>query len=303
MDGGETLNNRIRYTLNDITKNQFYQMPKFLFEGEFTELSNNARVLYSQLRDRHNLSIKNRWINDKNEVYLIYTRENMAKILGCSQPTIRKAVNQLKEYGLVEEERLGVNKANRIYLTAVNLEDDGLKETFTQDCKNLSFISEKKLQSGMKESYSLEEKKFSGNKTDINKTDVLNQSINHEVDMTSDYDKTCVLIEKQIDYWALKQTYPHNRIIDDILEIIVDVLSSSDDVIRVNKENKAAETVKSMFMKLQYDHIEYVIGVFEKQTVKARNIKAYLITSLYNAPMTINAYYTNLVSFDMANKL
>ncbi len=71
------MNNRIRYTVNDIENSQFYQMPKFLFRGEFKDLSNNARVLYCHLKDRHKLSMKNKWINKDNEVYLIYTREDM----------------------------------------------------------------------------------------------------------------------------------------------------------------------------------------------------------------------------------
>src|SRR5690554_2897761 len=101
---------RTRYTIENVVNNRFYQMPKFLFEGEFKNLSNDARVLYSLLRDRHDLSLKNNWVNENNEVYLIYTREEMANILGCSQPTVRKAINQLKELDLMEEERQGLNR-------------------------------------------------------------------------------------------------------------------------------------------------------------------------------------------------
>ena len=66
-------------------------MPKFLFEGEFKTLSNNARILYSILRDRHDLSLQNRWINEQNEVYLIYTRKNMEEMLGLADKTVKKA--------------------------------------------------------------------------------------------------------------------------------------------------------------------------------------------------------------------
>ena len=63
-----------------------YQMPKFLFEGEFKALSNNARVLYTLLRDRHDLSLQNHWVNENNEVFLIYSREEMADMLVFHSP-------------------------------------------------------------------------------------------------------------------------------------------------------------------------------------------------------------------------
>ena len=114
------MNNRIRYTLDVIRRNTFYQLPKFLFTDEFKGISNDARVLYSLLRDRHELSVKSGWINEQNEVYLIYSRENMCEMLGISRPTITKAMNDLKKYDLIQEERLGQGKVNRIYLLSVN---------------------------------------------------------------------------------------------------------------------------------------------------------------------------------------
>lgn len=108
---------RIRSTVDDVQKNMFYQIPKFLFEGELKkELSNDAKILYSLLRDKHDMSIKNNLINNNND-YFIYTREDMADMLGVSQPTVRKAIDQLKKYGLIDEERMGLNKANRLYFT------------------------------------------------------------------------------------------------------------------------------------------------------------------------------------------
>ncbi|MCR2044811.1 replication initiator protein A [Anaerosalibacter massiliensis] len=122
------MKNRIRYTINDVNNNRFYQMPKFLFEGEFKNLSNDARILYSLLRDRHELSMSNNWINEKGEVYLIFTREDIAELLGCSQPTLRKAIKQLIGTGLMEEERQGANRPNRIYLTVINIKKEEPKE-------------------------------------------------------------------------------------------------------------------------------------------------------------------------------
>ena len=125
--------NRVRYTVDSIINNRFYQMPKFLFEGELIALNNDSRVLYSLLKDRHELSLTNGWINEKGEVYLIYTRKDMEYMLGLSDKTVKKAIDQLKEYGLVEEEKQGLNRPNLIYLTTISVENQGIGNSPTPE--------------------------------------------------------------------------------------------------------------------------------------------------------------------------
>ena len=126
-----------RITSGDLTGTQFYQLHKFLFTGTFKTLSNDARVLYALLRDRFSLSLENEWVNDKGEVYLIYTREHLSSMLGCSVNTVRKAMNQLKLAGLLDEERMGVNRPNRIYLSALSQSGSGHSKFAHQDTQNL----------------------------------------------------------------------------------------------------------------------------------------------------------------------
>ncbi|WIV11104.1 replication initiator protein A [Proteiniborus sp. MB09-C3] len=195
------MNNRVRYTVENIINNRFYQMPKFLLEGEFKGLSNDARVLYSLLRDRHELSLSNNWINENDEVYLIFTREDMAKLLGCSQPTLRKAIKQLIEIGLMEEERQGLNKPNIIFLTAVSIENTGVKNSFSPECKDFSVQNEKNFQSRVKESFSQECKNLSSNDTNINNTDIsdtesVSLSKNNGVDDKNRIEKTDIHTDK-----------------------------------------------------------------------------------------------------------
>ena len=101
-------------------RNAYYQLPKFLFEGGLEHLSNDARVLYSLLRDRHDLlmSIRNDWAGEGEEggVYLTFSRESMCEMMKLSRPTITKAMNDLKRHGLIEERRPGMGQTNRIYL-------------------------------------------------------------------------------------------------------------------------------------------------------------------------------------------
>lgn len=62
-----------------------------------------------------------------------------------------------------------------------------------------------------------------------------------------------------------------------------------------------AELVKSKFMKLDGEHIRFVLDCMRENTTKIRNIKQYLKAALFNAPSTIGNYYTSLVAHDMAS--
>lgn len=177
------MNNRSRYTVNDIKNNLFYQMPKFLFEGELKKgLSNDAKVLYSLLRDRHELSLQNNWVNENNEVYLIYTRKNMEDMLGLSDKTVKRAIDKLKEYGLIEEERLGLNKPNRIYLNLVTIENTGLVNNTIPDAENFRV--------GLGEFPCQEGKNFRPNNTNINNTNYSNIDINQSIVTNPNEEKT-----------------------------------------------------------------------------------------------------------------
>lgn len=107
-------------------------------------------------------------------------------------------------------------------------------------------------------------------------------------------------IKRQIDYEALKCDAPYDERIDEILGIIVDVMAVQKQSIRVNKEDKAAVVVKNQFSKLKKQHIEYVLRCMDETGTKARNIRAVLITALYNSVQTISSYYGNLYQYHQA---
>ena len=165
--------NTRRFTVSDVTNSRFYQLPKFLFDRELNEtLNNDAKILYAILKDRHSLSLEKGWVNERGEVYFIYTRKDMEKMLGCSAQTTRNAINQLKVAGLFEEERIGLNRANRLYLMAQSAENTGVSEINTPECQNLTLQSANNDQSGVSEYNTQECQKLAPNKTDINNTDL-----------------------------------------------------------------------------------------------------------------------------------
>lgn len=87
--------------------------------------------------------------------------------------------------------------------------------------------------------------------------------------------------------------------VDELVEIMLDVVCSAKSTTRVNGEEVPTDVVKSRFLKLTHEHIEYVLTALGNNTSDVRNIRAYLITALYNAPITMDSYYTALVNHDM----
>lgn len=97
----------------------------------------------------------------------------------------------------------------------------------------------------------------------------------------------------EYDYQAEKEK------LDELVAIMLDVICSTSDTIRVNGEDMPQEVVKSRFLKLNSSHIDYVLTALKKNTSEVKNIRAYLITTLYNAPTTIDSYYTSWGNHDM----
>ena len=108
------------------------------------------------------------------------------------------------------------------------------------------------------------------------------------------------LILENIEYERLKKDKSLRREdLDEIVELLVDTVCSTKELVVIAGEKKPAEVVKSRFLKLNAEHIGYVLDCMRENTTKIRDIRQYLLTVLYNAPMTMNNYYTALVNHDM----
>ena len=86
---------------------------------------------------------------------------------------------------------------------------------------------------------------------------------------------------------------------DELVELMVDTACSNREMIRIAGDDYPAEVVKSRFLKIDSSHIEYVLERMRENTTYVRNIKKYLLAALYNAPVTMDSYYTSLVSHDL----
>lgn len=156
------MNNNL-YKINEVTQHKYYQVPKELYTNPRykTVINNDAKMLYALLLDRMELSRTNGWIEDDGTIFLIFKREELADMLGICVTTVWRAIKQLKEVGLIEEKRQGLNRPNLIYIGKIDYSvpneevtetdkivvDDNTSESFvSSDIENLkvrTFTAEK----------------------------------------------------------------------------------------------------------------------------------------------------------------
>ena len=304
----------------------FYRVPKVLFTAEcFKSLSCEAKVLYGLMLDRMSLSVKNRWFDEEDRVYIIFTVEEIMELLGCARQKAIRNIAELdteKGIGLIEKKRLGLGKPNVIYVKNFMIMDCPEPEKKEKQPENAG--NTQKYENQTSRSMKTEVPKSYSNKTDINKTEysetdysdtefnetdlsetekiLSNPILSAEVEGHSDgmdaigkMDAYRELIRERIEYPCHK-----SKEVDELVELVVEVLMMPDDsTLRIAGVEKPVTLVKSHFIKLDYSHIEYVLFSLQKNTAKVGNIKAYLLTTLYNATMTMNHYYQAEVNHDL----
>lgn len=107
----------IPYKINEYLENTFYQIPKELFENElYKNLSSESKLLYGLLLDRLSISMKNEWVDEDGNIFLIFSRKEAQEKLNLSDKTVTKSFKQLTEAKLIYEKRQGVKKNNIIYV-------------------------------------------------------------------------------------------------------------------------------------------------------------------------------------------
>ncbi|SFE35659.1 DUF6017 domain-containing protein [Peptostreptococcus sp. D1] len=109
------------------------------------------------------------------------------------------------------------------------------------------------------------------------------------------------IIKDNIEYdFLLRENRLDKDRIDEIVDLMLETVCTARKTIRIAGDDYPAELVKAKFMKLDSEHIRFVLDCMRENTTKVRNIKQYLRAVLFNAPSTIGNYYTSLVAHDMA---
>ncbi|MBD5112200.1 MAG: hypothetical protein HDT42_06665 [Ruminococcaceae bacterium] len=144
-------------------------------------------------------------------------------------------------------------------------------------------------------------------KSKYNNPEIINPSIAHtredtidEIDSQTEREFYFSILKENISYEDFCANNPGDKTqVDELISIMLDVICSTKPTIRANGEEYPKELVKSVFLKLDEGHIDYVLTALKKNKTKVRNIRAYLITTLYNAPQTIDSYYQAWVNHDL----
>lgn len=297
----------------------FYRIPKVLFtEERFRSVSAEAKVLYGLLLDRMSLSCKNGWLDKEGRVYIIFTIEEVMTALSCADQKAGKLLHELEsKCRLIERKRQGLGKPNLIYVK--NFVEKDVDNPMDNTSGSSTPSSESRFQnrenhdSGAVKITDQEPLKSRSNNTENNDTDFSDtdsfpftsfrrdhgrETKGNEAALREQYRE---LIAENIAYDALLTDYPYEQdTLEEILELLVDVVCTTKSSVRISGDDKPAEVVRSQFLKLNSEHIRFVVGGLKENTTRIRNMRQYLLATLYNAPLTIGNYYRSLVSHDMS---
>lgn len=286
----------------------FYRIPKLLFTDEhFKGLSNDAKLLYGLMLDRMSLSMKNGWKDKEDRTYIIYTVEQIASDLACGRDKAIKVSAELdskKGIGLIEKIKRGLGKPDIIYVKNFVIQDrlsersSVSSEVDYSDFKgsgNHTTVSREKGTTQVDKSYP--------NNTNINKTYNSNTNLINLSDAKDEmsYSEYKEFVKRLIDYDILKQDYSKSdtQLVDAIVELMTEVVISDGDYITISGKKVPKSVVVSRFEKYDMMTVQYVMECMKENTSDVKNIKQYLLAMMYNAPVTMGAYYQQKVNHDL----
>ena len=273
----------------------FYRIPKALFqEQRFQSLSTDAKTLYGILLDRMSLSAKNGWLDEQNRVFIIFTIEDVKRSLCCADNKATKLLRELEEFGLIERKRRGLGRPSLVYV-----------KNFSVDSSKTRFQNRENHESGGFKSASQDPAKPRCNKTDKNNTE-MNETYpfnSEETDGMSQREQLEKYFSQSLEVELLLRLCPDDEdIIYQIVDLLVDTCATKRKMLRIAGDDRPAEVVRSRFMKLNADHIKFVLKCLAENSSPIRNMKQYLLASLYNAPTTMQLSYQNQTNHDLANR-
>ena len=265
-------------------------------------LSLKAKGLLSQM-----LSLPDDWD---------YTLQGLAQINKESIDAIREAVRELERAGYIKRSRERDERGCLRGTVYTIYEQPHTEPTPEEPAQALPASENPTLEKPMLDKPTLENPMqliTKGRNKEKQNTD---QSITDSIPFPSGFPETPVqkrteakesferyrnLILENIDYDVLASD-PHvdRELLDEIVDLVQETVCSTRSRIRVAGNDYPTEVVRSKLLKLNGEHIRFVMDCLKQNTTRIRNIRQYLLTVLFNAPSTMNSYYTALVAHDMA---
>ena len=304
----------------------FYRIPRRLITGgDFKKLSTDAKLLYGLLLDRMGLSAKNGWYDEGGRVYIYYTLNEIQEDLNCGHEKAVRLLAELdtgkKGFGLIERVKQGQGRPTKIYVKRFTTHAVPPQPPAPQDIPRLPIFGSRDFRKSEVKSSEKQKSVLPGfGSTDFRKSDASYIKSN-QTDLSqlnpSIYPSGSTPSEQNgwIDRWNCEREvresieYAHlctefnQEDVDEMVELITDILCTTRPTVRIGSENIPAEQVKDRLQRLDCGHMEYVFDCLRRNTTQVRNIRAYLLTALYNAPVTINSYYQAAVQHDFSHPL
>lgn len=271
----------------------FYRIPKALFqEQRFQNLSTDAKTLYGILLDRMSLSVKNEWFDKQGRVFIIFTIEDVKRALCCADNKATKLLRELENFGLIERKRRGLGKPSLVYV-----------KNFSSDLSNERVQNRENHESGSPKNACQDPPKSRCNKNKKSKTERNNTNpiLSDELEKMKNRKLLEEYFSRSLEIELLLRLYPDDEdTIYQIMDLLVDTCATKRKTLRIAGDDKPAEVVRSRFMKLNADHIHFVLKCLAENSSPIRNMKQYLLASLYNAPTTMQLSYQNQTNHDLA---
>ena len=271
----------------------FFRIPKALFqEQRFQNLSTDAKTLYGILLDRMSLSVKNGWLDERNRVFIIFTIEDVKRTLRCADNKATRLLRELEEFGLIERKRRGQGKPCLVYV-----------KNFSSDLSNERVQNRENHESGSPKNACQDPPKSRCNKNKKSKTERNNTNpiLSDELEKMKNRKLLEEYFSRSLEIELLLRLYPDDEdTIYQIVDLLVDTCATNRKLLHIAGDDKPAEVVRSRFMKLNADHIRFVLKCLAENSNPIRNMKQYLLASLYNAPTTMQLSYQNQTNHDLA---
>ena len=245
-----------------------------------------------------------------------YTLQGLAQINKESIDAIREAVRELERAGYIERSRERDERGCLRGTVYTIYEQPHTEPTPKEPAQALPTLDNPTLEKPMLEKPTLENptqlitkrKNKEKRNTDRSITDSIpfpsgfpDAPAQKRTEAKGTFERYRELILKNIDYDVLADD-PHvdREQLDEIVDLVQETVCSTRSRIRVAGNDYPAEVVRSKLLKLNGEHIRFVMDCLRQNATKIRNIRQYLLTMLFNAPSTMNSYYTALVAHDMA---
>ena len=271
----------------------FFRIPKALFqEQRFQDLSTDAKTLYGILLDRMSLSVKNEWFDKKGRVFIIFTIEDVKRTLRCADNKATRLLRELENFGLIERKRRGLGKPSLVYV-----------KNFSSNLSNERVQNRENHESGSPKNACQDPPKSRCNKNKKSKTERNNTNpiLSDELEKMKNRKLLEEYFSRSLEIELLLRLCPDDEdTIYQIVDLLVDTCATNRKLLRIAGDDKPAEVVRSRFMKLNADHIRFVLKCLAENSSPIRNMKQYLLASLYNAPTTMQLFYQNQTNHDLA---